>query len=107
MLGVPDIDAIRSLCNRMLRANWLEGVRESDRVPFAYTRPSPQRYPWQWFWDSCFAAIGWRHFDSGRSRAELETLLSAQRPDGFIGHTIFWRGGPTGVRRFTYNVLSR
>ena len=25
-----------------------------------------------------------------RSRAELESLLAAQRPDGFIGHTIFW-----------------
>ena len=57
---------------------------------FAYTRPSPGRYPWQWYWDSCFAAIVWRRFDPARSRAELETLLAAQRPDGFIGHTIFW-----------------
>ena len=32
---------------------------------FAYTRPSPGRYPWQWYWDSCFAAIVWRRFDPG------------------------------------------
>ena len=54
--------------------------------PYAYTRPSPARYPWQWYWDSCFAAIVWRRFDRERSRAELETLLARCRPDGFIGH---------------------
>jgi hypothetical protein len=79
---------VRSLAERVLRANWLEGEREG--LPFAYTKPSPRRYPWQWYWDSCFAAIVWRRFDPGRARAELETLLRAQRPDGFIGHTIFW-----------------
>jgi len=82
-------------------------VRGADRVPFAYTRPSPGHYPWQWYWDSCFAAIVWRRFDPDRARAELQTLLAAQRQDGFIGHTIFWSGPPRDLRRFTYNVLSR
>ncbi len=102
-----DLRAIRSLCEETLRLNWLEGVRAADRVPFAYTRPSPRHYPWQWYWDSCFTAIAWRHFDRARSRAELMTLLAAQREDGFIGHTIFWTGPPADLRRFTYNVLSR
>jgi hypothetical protein len=102
-----DSAAIRALCEQTLRENWLEGVRAADGIPFAYTRPSPSHYPWQWFWDSCFAAIAWRHFDPSRSRAELETLLAAQREDGFIGHTIFWSGPPTDLRRFTYNVTSR
>jgi hypothetical protein len=76
-------------------------------VQFAYTRPSPGRYPWQWFWDSCFAAIAWRRFDPARARRELETLLAAQRPDGFIGHTIFWER-PVSLGRLTfYNVASR
>jgi hypothetical protein len=48
----------------------------------------------------------WRRFDPERSRLELESLLAAQRPDGFIGHTIFWNTPLSGVRRFTYNVLS-
>jgi hypothetical protein len=107
MLEAVETDAIRSLCERTLRQNWLEGVRAADGVRFAYTRPSPRHYPWQWFWDSCFAAIAWRRFEPAHSRAELETLLSAQRPDGFIGHTIFWSGAPRDLRRFTYNVLSR
>jgi hypothetical protein len=90
---------------RVLRGNWLEGER--DGVPFAYTRPSPTRYPWQWYWDSCFAAIVWRRFDRLRARTELETLLSAQREDGFMGHTIFW-DRPVSLSRLPfYNVASR
>jgi hypothetical protein len=90
---------------RVLRQNWLEGERAG--VPFAYTRPSPGRYPWQWFWDSCFAAIVWRRFDPARSRTELESLLAAQREDGFIGHTIFW-DRPVSLGRLPfYNVASR
>ncbi|HEV2981311.1 MAG TPA: hypothetical protein VGX51_07745 [Solirubrobacteraceae bacterium] len=76
-------------------------------MPFAYTSPSPQRYPWQWYWDSCFAAIAWRRLDRARSERELRTLLSAARADGFIGHTIFWEGPLRGPRLFFYNVISR
>jgi hypothetical protein len=103
-----DVDerAITALCQQTLKGNWIEGVRGSDEGHYAYTRPSPGHYPWQWFWDSCFTAIVWRRFDRERARRELETLLSAQRPDGFIGHTIFWGGPPRDFRRFTYNILS-
>jgi hypothetical protein len=90
-------------CQRVLEASWTVGER--DGVPFAYTRPSPGRYRWQWYWDSCFAAIAWRHLDPARSRAELETLLAAARPDGFIGHTIFWEHPVSGSRRLFYNVI--
>ena len=88
---------------RALDASWTTGER--DGVAFAYTRPSPERYRWQWYWDSCFAAIAWRHLDPARSRAELETLLAAARPDGFIGHTIFWEHPVSGARRLFYNVI--
>ena len=71
----------------MLRQNW-RGATEDVSTPTR--QPSPGRYPWQWYWDSCFAAIVWRRFEPARARPELESLLAAQRPDGFIGHTIFW-----------------
>ena len=90
---------------RVLRQNWVAGERDGTR--FEYTEPSPGRYPWQWYWDSCFAAIAWRRFEPRRARAELESLLAAQRPDGFIGHTIFWRSHVSGVRLLFYNVASR
>ena len=100
-----DAAELRALCERVLAANWREGHR-ADGYRFGYTSPSPGHYPWQWYWDSCFAAIARRHFDPGRSRRELESLLAAATPDGFIGHTIFWDLPLTGVRRLFYNVTS-
>ncbi|HVO55561.1 MAG TPA: hypothetical protein VMT37_14200 [Solirubrobacterales bacterium] len=98
-------EAALALAERVLRWDWTEGERDGFR--YRYTRPSPGRYPWQWYWDSCFAAIVWRRFDRERARAELETLLAAQRPDGFLGHTIFW-GSPVSLSRLPfYNVASR
>jgi hypothetical protein len=46
----------------------------------------------------------WRRFAPDRARRELESLLAAARPDGFIGHTIFWNESLTGRRRYAYNV---
>jgi hypothetical protein len=97
------VTPLDQLCHETLEGSWVVGER--DGVSFSYTRPSPGRYRWQWYWDSCFAAIAWRHFDPARSRAELETLLAAARPDGFIGHTIFWEHPVTGARRLFYNVI--
>ena len=93
-------------CRAVLAQNWRDGTRTTDGVEFAYTCPSPHHYPWQWYWDSCFTAISWRRFDPERSRRELESLLAAQREDGFIGHTIFWNRPLSGSRRYTYNVTS-
>ena len=99
------MSAAVEIAERVLRQGWVEGER--DGTPYAYTRPSPTRYPWQWYWDSCFAAIAWRRFDPGRARTELESLLAAQREDGFIGHTIFW-DRPVSLGRLPfYNVTSR
>ena len=96
--------AVTAEAERVLRQNWHQGERKGIR--FACTEPSPGRYPWQWYWDSCFAAIVWRRFDPDRARAELESLLAVQRPNGFIGHTIFWRRPVSLVRLLFYNVTS-
>ncbi len=96
---------LAGIAERVLSGNWTEGTRGATR--YAYTRPSPGRYPWQWYWDSCFAAIVWRRFDPDRSRAELESLLRASRDDGFVGHTIFWDHPVSLARRLFYNVASR
>jgi hypothetical protein len=96
---------LRELCRATLERNWRAGSR--DGVGYAYTAPSSGRYPWQWYWDSCFAAIVWRRFDPDRARAELESLLAAATPDGFIGHTIFWAEPVSPVRSLFYNVCSR
>ncbi|MGN6816146.1 MAG: MGH1-like glycoside hydrolase domain-containing protein [Solirubrobacterales bacterium] len=100
-IGPSAIEAARAVLER----NWVEGER--DGTPYSYTQPSPGRYPWQWYWDSCFAAIVWRRFDPTRARAELESLLAAQRADGFVGHTIFWGKPVSPLRLLFYNVISR
>jgi Glycosyl hydrolase family 63 C-terminal domain len=102
---IPGSSAIADLCAETLRRNWRDGVRQEDGVRFAYTRPSPGHYPFQWYWDSCFAAVVWRRFEPTRSRTELESLLAAQREDGFIGHTIFWDTPLNERQRLTYNVV--
>ncbi|HTX13596.1 MAG TPA: hypothetical protein VME22_33570 [Solirubrobacteraceae bacterium] len=99
------LNLLASECRSVLERNWREG-RHRDLV-YRYTAPSPGRYPWQWYWDSCFAAIAWRRFDPARARAELETLLAAASPDGFIGHTVFWGRPVDLLRSFFYNVSSR
>ena len=92
---------LTALCHATLEQGWREGQRHGAR--YAFTVPSSGTYPWQWYWDSCFHAVIWRHFDPARSRLELESLLAASR-DGFIGHTIFWTGPVEGFRRLFYNV---
>ena len=55
-----------------------------------FTVPSPDHYPFQWFWDSCFHAIVWSRSDWRRAADELDALFAWQRPDGFIPHVVFW-----------------
>ena len=71
-----ELGAIAAVCEETLRRNWREGVRKTDGVRFAYTQPSPGHYPFQWYWDSCFAGMVWRRFDAQRARTELESLLA-------------------------------
>ena len=97
--------AVVAETRRVLEQNWHEGEWQGRR--YAYTEPSPGRYPWQWYWDSCFAAIVRGRYDRERARAELQSLLAVQRPDGFVGHTIFWRQPVSWERLPFYNVVSR
>ena len=98
-------DTVMRIAQQTLAVSWIEGER--DGVGYAYSRPSPGHYPWQWYWDSCFHAIVWRRFDQDRAERELRSLLDGGRADGFIGHTIFWDRPVDWKRRWTYNVTSR
>ena len=81
----------------VLDANWREG-RTREGTHYGFTCPATPRYRHQWYWDSCFHAIAWRHFAPARAREELRTLLRAGRLDGFVPHTTFW-DHPAGWRR--------
>lgn len=59
---------------------------------FTYTVPSPNTYPYQWLWDSCFHAIVLSHFELEAAKQELLALFSRQFNNGMIPHMIYWDG---------------
>ena len=59
-----------------------------------YTVPTEGLYPYQWNWDSAFAAAGFAQFDTDRAWAELETLFSGQWDNGMVPHILFHKVDP-------------
>ncbi len=54
-----------------------------------FTAPAGDLYPHQWLWDSCFIAIGLRHTNIDRAKAELKSLLRGQWSNGMLPNMIF------------------
>lgn len=59
-----------------------------------YTIPTAGLYPYQWNWDSAFAAWGFSTFDIDRAWVELETLMAGQWPNGMVPHIQFHSPDP-------------
>jgi hypothetical protein len=74
-LGEDVVDAAA----RVLDTNWTG----------RHTVPATGLYPHQWSWDSAFVAIGARHREPARARAELVTLLDAQWSDGRVPQIVY------------------
>lgn len=64
-----------------------EVLKRNDKGLF--TIPANKLYPHQWLWDSCFIAIGQRHYDVERAKMEILSLLRGQWSNGMIPHMIF------------------
>ena len=60
----------------------------------SYTVPTDGLYPYQWNWDSAFAAYGFSTFDIPRAWAELDTLMTGQWDDGMVPHILFHQVDP-------------
>ncbi|MEP0050314.1 MAG: hypothetical protein ABJE87_21325 [Roseobacter sp.] len=54
-----------------------------------YTLPTHGLYPYQWNWDSAFAAWGFSTFDLPRAWDEFDTLMASQWDTGMVPHIIF------------------
>ncbi|MEM6665728.1 MAG: hypothetical protein AAF638_04930 [Pseudomonadota bacterium] len=67
-------------------------MKSNDRG--GYTVPTARLYPYQWNWDSAFAALGFATFDRPRAWREIEMLFEGQWVDGMIPHIIFRRDDP-------------
>nr|WP_299625232.1 hypothetical protein [uncultured Tateyamaria sp.] len=64
-----------------------EILRRNDRG--GYTIPTSGLYPYQWNWDSAFAALGFAQFDLDRAWCEIETLFTGQWTNGMVPHILF------------------
>ena len=62
-------------------------IQSNDRG--GYTVPTEGLYPYQWNWDSAFAAMGFAEFDIDRAWTELDTLFSGQWSSGMVPHILF------------------
>ncbi|WP_428927909.1 MGH1-like glycoside hydrolase domain-containing protein [Marinibacterium sp. SX1] len=59
-----------------------------------YTVPTHGLYPYQWNWDSVFAAAGFAEHDMDRAWTEIETLFSGQWDNGMVPHILFHQVDP-------------
>ncbi|TPE45618.1 trehalase-like protein [Pontibacter mangrovi] len=74
----------------LLHRNMISGER--DGFAYHFTKPSPETYPFQFFWDTCFhvftlAALG----EVDMAKKHMRSLFQMQRPDGFVGHMSYWK----------------
>jgi hypothetical protein len=54
----------------------------------SFTTPAPDIYPHQWLWDSCFIAIGQRHYNVDRAQTEILHLLRGQWANGMVPNIV-------------------
>lgn len=76
-------ELIISSCIEVLDNNWQD----------SHTIPAEGLYPHQWLWDSCFIAIGLRHYNMNKAQQELKSLLKGQWSNGMLPHIIFAEQG--------------
>lgn len=62
-------------------------LKQNDQGTF--TVPADGLYPHQWLWDSCFIAIGLRHYDVDRAQTEILHLLTGQWDNGMLPNMVF------------------
>ena len=74
------------------RQQAIDILLSNDRGGF--TIPTSRLYPFQWNWDSAFAALGFATFDHNRAWVEIETLLEGQWSDGMLPHIVFRQPDP-------------
>ena len=76
---------------QLLHSNMIKGHCRGSKATFHYTKPSPGRYPFQFFWDTCFhvfilSALG----EHDMAKEHLVSLFALQEDEGFVGHMIYW-----------------
>ncbi|MBA3757449.1 trehalase-like protein [Candidatus Saccharibacteria bacterium] len=99
---------IRDEVKKQLLSNVVTGYSKHFKTEYCTLQPSPDTYPFQYFWDSCFhifilTAVG-EHLLATRI---IRSLFSMQKDNGFVGHILFWgRLRPAKLTDIFQNHLS-
>ncbi len=80
-----------SKTRKLLYENMVKGSCSGKKVHYHYTKPAPARYPFQFFWDTCFHVFILTALEEhDMAKAHLHSLFALQEKDGFVGHMIYW-----------------
>lgn len=79
-----------NLSNTILKQSAQLILEKNDQG--SYTVPAYGFYPHQWLWDSCFIAIGQRHYDIEHAQIEILSLFEGQWANGMLPNIILRRG---------------
>jgi hypothetical protein len=100
-------EAMREAVRALYERNRQRGIAAWCGLEYDFVCPSTGTYPFQWFWDSCFHTVALAHFDRGRARSEIRSLLANAQPDGFVAHVTFWQRERYEEMLATYAIAYR
>lgn len=85
-------DKLKQKVREVLFGNLITGVSKATGYEYHYTKPSRKRYPFQYFWDTCFHVHMLLAIDeTEEAQKHMESLFYNQAEDGFIGNIVYWR----------------
>ncbi len=75
---------------KLIYENMIKGHNKEGKS-FHYTKPAPERYPFQFFWDTCYHVFILSALDEyDMAKEHIRSLFALQTEDGFVGHMIYW-----------------
>jgi glycogen debranching enzyme len=84
-------DEIKKQVRTLMYNNVRARVSPYLKKHYCYVMPSPEKYPFQWWWDTCFHTFILCALDEIElAKQNFQSLFAMQKKDGFIGHMIFW-----------------
>ena len=82
---------IRIKVKEILKKNTFSGYSKYYHTHIHYMKPGPDRYPYQYFWDTCFHVYIMTASGMGEMAKQcLKSLFAMQEEDGFVGHMLYW-----------------
>jgi glycogen debranching enzyme len=83
---------LREQVRQLLLSNSRQGYSKLLKINYCYINPSPGKYPFQFWWDTCFhvfilCALG----EYELAKKNMVSLFAVQEEDGFIGHEVSWQ----------------